>query len=71
MRPESVQPAVVLVHGAFADASGFGGIIRELSTQGYRVLAPPNPLRSLAADAAAVVSAVVQRDRGASRSWIS
>jgi pimeloyl-ACP methyl ester carboxylesterase len=52
--PESVQPTVVLVHGAFADASGFGAIIRELSAEGYRVVAPPNPLRSLAGDAAAV-----------------
>jgi pimeloyl-ACP methyl ester carboxylesterase len=52
--PDSTQPTVVLVHGAFADASGFGGIIRELSTSGYRVLAPPNPLRGLAGDAAAV-----------------
>jgi pimeloyl-ACP methyl ester carboxylesterase len=52
--PDSVQPTVVLVHGAFADASGFGGIIRELSNRGYRVLAPPNPLRSLAGDAATV-----------------
>jgi pimeloyl-ACP methyl ester carboxylesterase len=52
--PESVQPTVVLVHGAFADASGFGAIIRELSAEGYRVAAPPNPLRSLAGDAAAV-----------------
>jgi hypothetical protein len=45
--PESAQPTVVLVHGAFADASGFGGIIREVSTWGYRVLAPPNPLQGL------------------------
>ena len=52
--PESTQPTVVLVHGAFADASGFGGVIRELSTSGYRVLAPPNPLRGLAGDAATV-----------------
>jgi pimeloyl-ACP methyl ester carboxylesterase len=52
--PESTQPTVVLVHGAFADASGFGGVIRELSTAGYRVLAPPNPLRCLAGDAATV-----------------
>jgi pimeloyl-ACP methyl ester carboxylesterase len=61
--PESVQPTVVLVHGAFADASGFGGIIKELSASGYRVLAPPNPLRSLAGDAAAV-SAVVSAIEG-------
>ncbi len=50
----SVQPTVVLVHGAFADASGFGGVIRELTTSGYEVVAPPNPLRSLAFDAKAV-----------------
>jgi pimeloyl-ACP methyl ester carboxylesterase len=61
--PESVQPTVVLVHGAFADASGFGGIIRELSASGYRVLAPPNPLRSVHGDAAAV-SAVVRAVEG-------
>jgi len=59
--PESAQPTAVLVHGAFADASGFAGIITELSTAGYRVLAPANPLRGLAGDAAtisAVVSAI-------------
>jgi len=56
--PESIQPTVVLVHGAFADASGFGGVIRELNAAGYRVLAPPNPLRSVAGDAA-TISAVL------------
>jgi pimeloyl-ACP methyl ester carboxylesterase len=55
--PESTQPTVVLVHGAFADASGFGGVIRELTASGHRVLAPPNPLRGLAGDAAAVSAA--------------
>jgi pimeloyl-ACP methyl ester carboxylesterase len=54
----SMQPTVVLVHGAFADASGFGGLIRELTTSGYEVVAPPNPLRSLAFDANAVAAAV-------------
>jgi pimeloyl-ACP methyl ester carboxylesterase len=48
------EPTVVLVHGAFADASGFAGVIRELESAGNRVIAPPNPLRSLASDAAAV-----------------
>ena len=47
-------PTFVLVHGAFADASGFGGVIRELQTAGHTVVAPPNPLRSLAFDAAAL-----------------
>ena len=54
----STQPTVVLVHGAFADASGFGAVIRELTCSGYEVIAPPNPLRSLASDAAAVSTAV-------------
>ena len=51
-------PAIVLVHGAFADASGFGGVIRELQSTGHSVVAPPNPLRSLAFDAAAVAAYV-------------
>jgi pimeloyl-ACP methyl ester carboxylesterase len=48
------HPTVVLVHGAFADASGFAGLIRELASAGDEVLAPPNPLRGVATDAAAV-----------------
>ena len=54
----STLPTAVLVHGAFADASGFNGVIRELGSTGHTVLAPPNPLRSLAFDAAAVASYV-------------
>src|SRR5260221_3672910 len=50
----SSKPTVVLVHGAFADASSFAGVIRELDSAGVEVVAPPNPLRSLAFDAAAV-----------------
>src|SRR6201984_3322099 len=53
------EKTIVLVHGAFADASGFAGVIRELNSAGHAVIAPPNPLRSLASDAAAV-SAVVK-----------
>ena len=52
-------PTVVLVHGAFADASGFAGVIRELESAGHTALAPPNPLRSVAFDAS-VVSNVVK-----------
>jgi pimeloyl-ACP methyl ester carboxylesterase len=48
------HPTAVLVHGAFADASGFAGIIGELSNAGYEVVAPPTPLRGVATDAAAV-----------------
>jgi len=39
------DPAVVLVHGAFADASGFRGLSDELLGEGVTVVAPPNPLR--------------------------
>jgi pimeloyl-ACP methyl ester carboxylesterase len=45
---------VVLVHGAFADASGYAGVIRELQARGVEVRAPMNPLRSLAFDADAI-----------------
>ena len=33
--PDSAAVTVVLVHGAFADASGFGGVIRELTSAGH------------------------------------
>jgi pimeloyl-ACP methyl ester carboxylesterase len=38
---------VVLVHGAFADASGWSGVIAGLQQRGHVVVAPPNPLRGL------------------------
>ena len=50
----STQPTGVLVHGAFADASGFAGVIRHLQAQGVPVRAPMNPLRGLASDAEAI-----------------
>jgi pimeloyl-ACP methyl ester carboxylesterase len=40
-------PTVVLVHGAFADASGFRGLYDVLLGEGVRLLAPPNPLRGM------------------------
>jgi pimeloyl-ACP methyl ester carboxylesterase len=51
-------PTVVLVHGAFADASGFAGVIRELESAGHTVVAPPNPLRGVAFDASVVTGVV-------------
>jgi pimeloyl-ACP methyl ester carboxylesterase len=50
----ATAPTVVLVHGAFADASGFAGVIRLLEGRGLEVRAPMNPLRGLAFDADAV-----------------
>ena len=41
------DPTIVLVHGAFADASGFRGLYGELLGQDMTVVAPPNPPRGL------------------------
>ncbi|MFE1848316.1 alpha/beta fold hydrolase [Streptomyces sp. NPDC002387] len=49
--PAPPKPTVVLVHGAFADSSSWNGVIKRLRHDGYRVLAPANPLRGLANDA--------------------
>lgn len=49
---------IVLVHGAFADASGFAGLIGDLEASGHTVVAPPNPLRSLLTDADAIARVV-------------
>jgi pimeloyl-ACP methyl ester carboxylesterase len=56
----SGSPTVVLVHGAFADASGWGGVISRLQEQGIPVMAPANPLRSVSGDAAYIASVVNQ-----------
>ena len=45
-------PAIVLVHGAWADASGWSAVILRLQEDGFTVYAPPNPLRGLPQDAA-------------------
>jgi pimeloyl-ACP methyl ester carboxylesterase len=47
-----VKPTVVLVHGAWADASGWSDVIKRLQRDGYPVIAPANPLRGLASDSA-------------------
>jgi pimeloyl-ACP methyl ester carboxylesterase len=46
------KPTVVLVHGAFADASGWTDVIKKLHTHGYPTLAPANPLRGVPSDTA-------------------
>ncbi|MFI2642319.1 alpha/beta fold hydrolase [Streptomyces sp. NPDC018610] len=55
-------PTAVLVHGAFADAAGWSGVIDRLQRAGVPVLAPPNPLRGLAADAAYIASVAARID---------
>src|SRR4029079_8780072 len=44
------QPVIVLVHGAWADASSWNSVISELQHRGFTVYAPPNPLRGLPQD---------------------
>ena len=50
------KPTVVLVHGAFADASGWNDVAARLLGDGYPVIAPANPLRGVAADSAYLAS---------------
>jgi len=51
--PSATQPlTVVLVHGAFADASGWNDVIERLLARGLRVIAPANPLRGISVDSA-------------------
>jgi pimeloyl-ACP methyl ester carboxylesterase len=56
------RPTIVLVHGAFADASSWNGVAELLQQEGYRVIAPANPLRGITADSAYIASALDQID---------
>ena len=51
---------VVLVHGAFADASSWNGVITRLQAKGVPVTAPANPLRGIAADSRYIASVLEQ-----------
>jgi pimeloyl-ACP methyl ester carboxylesterase len=56
MNNSHTSPTIVLVHGAFADASSWNGVIERLQNDGYSVIALSNPLRSLASDSAYIAS---------------
>jgi pimeloyl-ACP methyl ester carboxylesterase len=58
------KPTIVLVHGAWADASSWAPVATELQHDGYTVLSPPNPLRGLAGDAAYLAAFLQQRTTG-------
>jgi pimeloyl-ACP methyl ester carboxylesterase len=45
------RPTIVLVHGAWADATGFDRVIRALQGRGFRAIGFANPLRGLPGDA--------------------
>ena len=50
------KPTIVLVHGAWADASSWDQVTPILQREGYTVDAPPNPLRGLTTDSAYLAS---------------
>lgn len=52
--PSAPKPTVVLVHGAFEDASAWAPVTRRLLAEHYPVVAPAVPLRGIAADVASL-----------------
>jgi pimeloyl-ACP methyl ester carboxylesterase len=50
-KPDDTKPTIVLVHGAWADATGFDREIRALQDRGFRAIGFANPLRGLPGDA--------------------
>lgn len=53
---------IVLVHGAWADGSGWQSLYETLSGEGYNVTMVQNPLTSLADDVAAVDRVLARQD---------
>jgi pimeloyl-ACP methyl ester carboxylesterase len=58
--PSTDKLTVVLVHGAFADASSWNGVIERLQAKGIDVAAPPIPLRGITHDSAYLASFLKQ-----------
>ena len=50
IQTDETKPTIVLVHGAWADATGFDPEIRALQREGFRAVGFANPLRDLAGD---------------------
>jgi pimeloyl-ACP methyl ester carboxylesterase len=45
------KPTIVLVHGDWADGSSWNAVTERLHRRGFKVVAPPNPLRGPSTDA--------------------
>src|SRR5487761_2668833 len=58
----TVQPNIVLVHGAWADGSCWSGVIERLQATGYTVTAPQFPETSLTADVARLRQVLARQD---------
>jgi pimeloyl-ACP methyl ester carboxylesterase len=52
----SPKPTIVLVHGGWDNSTGWNAVVAKLQKSGFDVIAPANPLRTLASDAAYVSS---------------
>lgn len=57
------KPSIILVHGAFADASGWQKVISILLKDGFSVTAVQNPLKSLEDDVA-TTKRVIEAQKG-------
>jgi pimeloyl-ACP methyl ester carboxylesterase len=58
--PSTDTLTVVLVHGAFADASSWNPVVEQLQKKGIDVAAPPTPLRGITHDSAYLASFLQQ-----------
>src|SRR5262245_25021791 len=58
-QPTRAKPTIVLVHGAFADASSWKPVTKRLQRAGYPVMALANPLRGTLSDADYIRSVLV------------
>jgi pimeloyl-ACP methyl ester carboxylesterase len=57
-------PTIVLVHGAFADSSGWRPLVDALADDELTILAPPNPLRGMTGGDGASLKGFVERIDG-------
>ena len=60
----TIKPTIVIVHGAWSDASPFDAVDRLLAADGYKVTHFPNPLRALGADTDYLAAFLATRTSG-------
>jgi pimeloyl-ACP methyl ester carboxylesterase len=58
------NPTIVLVHGAWADASSWNAVVSHLQNENFTVFAPTNLLRGVSVDAPYIASFLAQRTSG-------
>jgi pimeloyl-ACP methyl ester carboxylesterase len=58
------DPTIVLVHGAFADASSWSRLYAELAGDGLTIKAPPNPLRGITVEDGEYTKGVIEQIDG-------